>query len=137
MEGKNLDLFDFILLVDDDFTVNYINRHILKSVGYGNSLEITNGGEEALVFLNSKNEVLGKGIIFLDINMPRMKGWEFIMEFRKLPEGIYSNIDIYIVTTSMDPEHENVASKYPEVKGFIFKPLSRESIREIMGSYGI
>jgi response regulator RpfG family c-di-GMP phosphodiesterase len=71
-------------------------------------------------------------IIFLDINTPRMNGFEFLEEYKKLHESLKSKVLIIMLTTSVNPEDRKRAMSFKEVNEFLFKPLSIELIREII-----
>ena len=69
-------------------------------------------------------------VIFLDINMPVMDGWNFLENFaNQVPLHAYTNI--YMVTSSIDPADQEKVKKYPAVKVFITKPFSVESLEQI------
>ena len=71
-------------------------------------------------------------LVFLDINMPRMNGWEFLTEYAKLPPEQKSRIVVMMLTTSLNPDDENLAKHTKDVSGFYFKPLSAEMLDEIL-----
>jgi len=97
---------DWILLVDDDDSNNFLHKIIVKQSGINVTTKVAYNGLEALDFLNSTGKFSMEekpnkpGIIFLDINMPRMNGWEFLEAFKKLPENQKSNIVMMLLTTS-------------------------------------
>ena len=68
-------------------------------------------------------------VIFLDLNMPIMDGWEFLDEFGKLSEE--KDIRIYILSSSVDSRDMERAKKYGMVNGFIAKPLTDAKIKEL------
>jgi len=81
----------------------------------------------ALRFLE-KNAV---DLLFLDINMPAMNGWEFLDQFDKI-ESLFQRLPIiYILSSTVDPEDQRKALSYPIVKNFISKPLTKAHLMEI------
>ena len=76
---------DWVLLVDDDNDCNFFHQRILTTVGCTNLVDVANDGWEALDVLKAKALATspGNGIIFLDINMPGLNGWEFLDEYIK------------------------------------------------------
>ncbi len=93
--------------------------------------------EKALEELVALSESGGKefpDIIFLDINMPRMDGWEFLQEFEKLPDTILNKCSVYMLTSSIDPNDIEKSKTYKTVKNFFSKPLTPEIFETFSGS---
>lgn len=68
-------------------------------------------------------------LILLDLNMPIMDGWEFLEELQLIPQA--QDISIYIFTSSIDP-HDRIRTKeFPNVKGYVSKPLTKEKLDDI------
>ena len=127
-----------VLLIDDDAPTNFINKKIIQNSGLVEIIHVAQGGSEAISFL-SGNENLNKNflfpdIIFLDINMPAMDGWEFLAEYRKLKTIKSERVIIVILTTSLNPDDELRAREIEEVYGFKSKPLTRQTIEEIVNN---
>ena len=94
--------FDAIFLVDDDPINNLINKRLLSKTGLSQNIREFLGGEDALLLLK---EVPDKDhlLIFLDINMPMISGWEFIEKLKTLPDSITEQFSIYMLSSSIDP----------------------------------
>lgn len=122
-----------ILLVDDDEATNYIHEMVIKQVDWVESIRAVQGGHEALDYL--KLMVDGKypqpDIIFLDINMPAMSGWEFLEEYEKLQANQKAHIVVVMLTTSLNPEDANKA-KEKSIHGFMNKPLTPAMVEELI-----
>ncbi|MNY19064.1 Response regulator rcp1 [compost metagenome] len=75
------------------------------------------------------------GIIFLDINMPGMNGWDFIAEYKKLDERYKARIIVVMLTTSLNPDDEQHAANVEEIATFLHKPLNKEAYAKIVDQY--
>ncbi len=122
-----------ILLVDDDESCNEFHQLIIEKTACTEKVEVAYDGEEALAFLKSSiNGVHPEpDIIFLDINMPGMNGWEFLEEYKKLEGEIKSKI-VVMLTTSLNPNDKTRAEKTGCVDGFRSKFLSIKDVNEIL-----
>ena len=116
-----------IYLIDDDDIQNLINSKMVELVNPELAVNVFIGGESALEALRSDDEEL-PGLIFLDINMPRMTGWDFMDEFE--PLGL--NIPVYIVTSSINKQDQEKSTTYASVKGFITKPVTKDVVADIL-----
>lgn len=77
-----------ILLVDDDSTTNYLNRKLLEKLAITDRVVVALNGHEALTVLATEcpeASPSSPALIFLDINMPLMKGFEFLEAYQQLP----------------------------------------------------
>jgi CheY-like chemotaxis protein len=74
-------------------------------------------------------------LIFLDLNMPGFSGWDFLEEFERLQSSFRKAINIYIVSSSIDPNDKLNASQYHFVKGFLTKPVKKERLEMIYAGY--
>ena len=130
-----------ILLIDDDPDDNFFHTIIIDESGWCNQVQVAIDGERALDYLikageaNSSESFPKPDIIYLDINMPRMNGFDFLDAFEKLDEKLKSNIVIVMLTTSSNPNDKIKAATYPVVKGFQNKPLTEEMLRETIENY--
>lgn len=126
-----------ILLIDDDEMSNYLNRRILEKMEIVEHIDNVNDGQAGLEYVadycsrSDFNEF--PDIIFLDINMPVIDGFEFLNQLQKI-EGIdLKKLYVIMLTSSTDPKDIEEAAKYPEiVKGYIKKPLMKEHLTKIL-----
>jgi len=124
-----------LLLIDDDHINNFIVTTKLNSISLVEEIHCVENGHEALSFIKdciTTNPSKIPSLIFLDINMPVMDGWEFLDEFQKFDESLISQMHIYMVSSSVYNEDIERSKKYPSVKMFISKPLVKEKIEEII-----
>ena len=123
-----------ILLVDDDHDDNVYHQIILKEMEIVDKIEIAENGIEALDYLKDEKRIQPE-LIFLDINMPKMNGWEFLSEYKNLALEKKAQIVVMILTTSANPDDIKRAKEIEEVIGFETKPLSMESMTSVLKEY--
>jgi CheY-like chemotaxis protein len=121
-----------ILLVDDNEADNYLHKLIITETGVAESVVDMLDGEAALEYLKSNPEDQAPDLIFLDINMPRMNGWEFIEAYEQLPLVKKSAIVIIMLTTPVFGKDRERAEKMPHFSGFLNKPLAEEDLLEVV-----
>jgi len=142
---KKISGLDCIILVDDDDITNYLHKRLITKSNLDVQIKVNSNSEDALIYLKkisqeqmndiNENKAPRPGIIFLDINMPLMDGWEFIDEYKKLPEDIKSNIIITMLTTSVNPDDEKMANSIPEINYFLQKPLTEKKLSDTINMF--
>lgn len=126
--------FGKILLIDDDIITNFISSKAIKSINPNLEILIAQDGQKGIQKLEellSSNDLL-PAIIFLDINMPIMDGWEVLDTIINKNNSQLSNISIYLYTSSVYIEDRNRAAQYKIVKKIISKPFNADMIKEIL-----
>lgn len=119
-------MIDELLLIDDDEITNFVNRNIVEPFYQNTTISLFYNGSEALDHILS-NPSVGY-LIFLDLNMPVMNGWEFLEAL--LPHIDQLHLTIHIVSSSINPEDINRANEHPLVKSFIEKPLDHKALKK-------
>ena len=124
-------MHDFsVLIVDDDEVDRYSLKRLLKSFDYNINVMESEDGEDAVKFFKeyeaskkTSGDRFPPLIVFLDINMPRMNGFEFLEEFRLLtPQQEDYNLVVFMMITSSDNLDDKIrADKFESVKGYINK----------------
>lgn len=126
-----------ICLIDDDNIYQFTARTILESTGLTKEIRSFYNGCEAIKFFrNKENQQTDTlpDVIFLDINMPIMNGWEFLDEYHKLQSELPKYITLYVVSSSIDDHDMQRSKTYKEVTDFIVKPVSRIKYKELIES---
>jgi CheY-like chemotaxis protein len=93
-----------VMLVDDDDIDNYVNRKIITSYGFADHILSCDDPAKALEYLkdDTATQAARPEVIFLDLNMPRMSGFQFIEEFNKLPEAQREGIAIVVLSSTLN-----------------------------------
>ena len=126
---------DIACIIDDDPIFVYGAEALMQLTNFCNSLMVFHNGDEALrnlKILISANDKL-PDVILLDLNMPVMDGWEFLDEFTTIP--VNKEIIIYIVSSSIDPTDLDKAKSYSEVSNYIVKPVTTDTLEDILNSF--
>lgn len=124
------------IVVDDDVTNNLICEYNIKSFDTNVDIELYTQPEKALESIKEFDKTLKytHTILFLDLNMPTMTGWEFLEAFEKICENIRVHFSIFVLTSSIE-NFDKEAARFPYVQGFYSKPLTKNHLQEISSSY--
>lgn len=125
-----------IYIIDDDEIFQFITKKSFERLERTDDLHFFLNGEDAL---RSIKEFINGGkplpdLIFLDINMPIMDGWDFLAELQTLIEGTAKKPDIYMVSSSIDDKDLLKSKTYPMIKDYIVKPIKDVNIKEILNA---
>ena len=122
------------VIVDDDTINNALCQIAIKTSVKGAAVKAFTVPEEGFDYLvkNTNDTDEAQTIVFLDLNMPRVSGWEFLEYFEKLDEKIRNRYKIYILTTSFDLRDKERALVNKNVVDYIVKPLTTEIVGKIL-----
>ena len=121
-------MLNTILCVDDDPITLMLCKMVINKASFSNEIITAKNGEEALNHFKTSNTGPIPQLIFLDLNMPVMGGWEFLDAFCTADYSEYHNIKVIILSSTIDPEDLKKAKKYPMVLDFLSKPISKEML---------
>ena len=121
--------FKTCLLIDDNYIDNFVTRKILESGNFVDNIVIRQSPDEAIEAL--KVGAVVPDVIFLDIRMPMMSGFEFLEEYDKLSIANKENIKIYMLSSSLDPldMQKSVLNKY--ISNYIHKPITHKALDDL------
>lgn len=119
-----------IWIIDDDKLYSLLTYKTLLKLNPQLKISSYYNGEDALLALKTTTDL--PNIIFIDINMPIMDGWEFLQEYAKLKTHLDKDIWLYAVSSSISNSDFLKASKHNELKEYITKPIKNEKILEIL-----
>ena len=132
--GNTKTKYKAVMLVDDNEIDNLINQKMIEAADITETIYTHTGAKSAIEFLKNlekvehlSNEIL-PAIIFLDIDMPLMDGFQFLDEFDKLMAKTKEKCKIVMLTSSINPRDVTKSKGYIYVKKYINKPLSQENL---------
>lgn len=136
---------DLILLIDDSDADNFYHRFIIERAGVPYDVHSTEGSIEGYDYLSKSLSLEDNSqypmprIIFLDINMPAINGFELLTKFRELPDpwGRKEGIKIFMLTGSLNPDDRaRATAEYSDlITDFRIKPLSEEVVKTLVQEY--
>jgi response regulator RpfG family c-di-GMP phosphodiesterase len=119
-------------LIDDDKIYLFSVRKLIEHYKLCEKIIEFNNGLDALTYFQNvqENDSI-PDIIFLDINMPIMNGWEFLEEFIKIKPNISKPVTIYMVSSSIDSRDMEKALSFSAVSNYLIKPASIKQLKDI------
>ena len=119
-----------IMLIDDDQLDRAYHALLLQRLGAAKEVLAMDSAEDALVHLQS-GTAAPVDLIFLDLNMPRMDGFDFVNAYAAIKTDPAP--PIVMLSASPLPEDRERACQHPEIASYISKPLTTDALREVVG----
>ncbi|MDP5231187.1 MAG: response regulator [Cellulophaga sp.] len=127
-------IFNKVYLVDDDSIYLFLVKKLLVEQKFSHSIETFENGKlaiERLIDAEQLNESL-PDIIFLDLSMPVMNGWEFLDSFKAAPIENKEKIKIIVMSSSINAMEINMIKSYETVQDYIVKPLTPADLQKLL-----
>jgi len=125
------------MLVDDNKIDNFFHERVIRKNNAAKIILTKESGFDAIEYLRKGKEVVQPDVIFLDINMPGMNGWEFIEHYKSLHETLQNSMIVVMLSTSDNPDDRALAKTHQILSDFKTKPLTKEMLDEILLKYSL
>jgi CheY-like chemotaxis protein len=116
------------LLIDDNYIDNFVTRKVLEASHFAETIIVRQSPTEAIDSL--RFGIVTPDVIFLDIRMPTMSGFEFLQEYDQLDID-KKNTKIFMLSSSLDPVDMKQSSSNKYITQFIHKPLTSKALEEL------
>jgi CheY-like chemotaxis protein len=122
-----------ILIIDDNTIDQIVTKQLLKKTFGITDVSTANNGKEGIQWLNKHKRYFEESlIILLDIKMPEMDGFEFLLEYETLPEELKKETQIFMLSSTLDPNDIRRAENNKYVKTLLSKPLPIKEFGEMI-----
>jgi CheY-like chemotaxis protein len=132
-------MVDLILCVDDDPITLMLCKKVISKKLFSNEIITAQNGEKALNYFDEIKKSTAEAmphklpqLIFLDLNMPVMGGWEFLECFSSFEYSTFNGIKVVLLSSTIDPEDFEKAKKYPMVIDFLSKPITGSMLDNLL-----
>lgn len=131
-----IDNIDLVLLVDDNSIDNFVNQKMIERYGFAKKVLAYTKASDALKYLSELDELKSDlkpvpSILFLDLNMPLINGFQFLELYEKLSDYIKSSCKIVVLSSSVNPNDKALASSNKHIISYLHKPLLNSNFQEL------
>lgn len=129
--------YNIVMLLDDNELDNFINQKTIEATYFANKIYVNTGSKSAIEFLknieitSSENFNIFPEVIFIDINLPMIDGFQFLEMLRSSFPKKYQTIKLVILTSSVSQGDKERAKKISKDIIFLNKPLTQEALDQI------
>jgi len=128
-----------ILFVDDDPITLMLCKKVIEKAEFSEVIETANNGEDALRYFDNLKEELNNNadislpqLMFLDLNMPIMGGWEFLDLFSgEKYHKTFPDLKVIVLSSTIDPKDIEKSKSYSMVIDFLSKPITKDLLKSI------
>lgn len=123
-----------IVLVDDNETTSFLNNRLLGRLAVAEQVSTFARADEAFEALwghDAPAENAGPDLVFVDLKMPGVSGFEFLQMYSKLPQAVQDKTVMAVLTTSMHAADTARVAEYPNVE-YLTKPLTEEKMEKLL-----
>ena len=131
--GKEKKKIDCILLIDDNADDNIYNQIIIEKMDIADNIKVAENGLEALNYLEKDQKT--PDLILLDINMPKMNGWEFLEIYRAYCGENNLSSNVIVLANALSKEDQQKLENIPVIVSHNVKPLTKQMLEEITSQY--
>lgn len=123
-----------VCIIDDDSIFVYIAERLMKESNFCEKIIVFENGKQGIEGLleMDKNKKEMPSIIFLDLSMPIMSGWEFLDSFVNTSISNKKNLKIIVMSSSINPNEIEMIKAYPTVTDYIVKPITPSDLDKII-----
>ncbi len=127
---------DCIILVDDDEVTNYVHESVIEDADAAKDVRVAEDGQQALNLLQEleAKESPRPNLIFLDINMPVMNGFEFLNAYQQMKGQFKQPVIIVMLTSSLNTQ-DVARARAAGAADFLDKPLTADKLNKVLGKY--
>ncbi len=122
-----------VWIIDDDDISKFVMKRNLSQLSVTNVIEFPDSLQPLKILTDNFDSVdILPDIILLDLNMPKLNGFQFMEEFRVTNEKIKKDIQIYMLTSSLSSNDIDRAKSFPEISEYIIKPITLRNLSKIV-----
>jgi len=133
MKEKQSSRFESVMIIDDNLIDLYIASRMITKNNFGKKVLQYSSAIEALKYLQENQDNISQlpEVIFVDIYMPGMSGFEFMKEYDKLSTPLKDLCKVFIISSSIDEQDLNCANNDKNIVAMKEKPITKEFLNDL------